>query len=106
MEWVKIFPSFHETEKALAPKQPRLLIVRGLRICLVMKDASLYAVEDTCPHNGESLSKGIINFVDEVVCPWHGHRFNLKTGRECEERSRDIITYPVKIESQGVFIGI
>ncbi|HRI79169.1 MAG TPA: nitrite reductase (NAD(P)H) small subunit [Cyclobacteriaceae bacterium] len=106
MEWVKIFSSLNETETALPSVRPRLLMVRGLRICLVMKDGSLFAVEDTCPHNGESLSKGAINFSNEVVCPWHGHRFNLKTGRECEERSRDLITYPVKIDSGGVFIGL
>ena len=106
MEWVKIFSSFHETEKALSPKQPRLLVVRGVRICLVLKEGHVYAVEDKCPHNGESLSKGTINFVDEIVCPWHGQRFDLKTGRECAERSRDLITYPIKIEAEGVFIGL
>ena len=106
MEWVKIFPSPGEMEKALPSKRPRLLVVRGLRVCVVMHGGSLYAVEDTCTHNGESLSKGVINFSNEVVCPWHGHRFNLKTGRECEERSRDLVTYPVKIESEGVFIGL
>ena len=106
MEWVKIFSSLTETEKALPPKQPRLLIVHGKRVCLVMKEGNLYAVQDTCPHNGESLSKGVVNFVNEVVCPLHGQRFNLKTGRECEQKSRDLVTYPIKIESEGVFIGL
>src|SRR6185369_15625945 len=106
MEWVKIFSSQGEMEKALPPKRPRLLVVRGLRVCLVMQEGSPFAVEDTCTHNGESLSKGVINFSNEAVCPWHGHRFNLKTGRESEERSRDLVTYPVKIESESVFIGL
>ena len=106
MEWVKIFSSVNDMEKALPPKLPRLLVVRGIRVCMVMQEGNLYAVEDTCTHNGESLSKGVINFSNEVVCPWHGHRFNLKTGRECEERSRDLVTYPVKIEPEGVFIGL
>ena len=106
MEWVKIFSSLSESEKALTPGQPRLLIVSGIRVCLVRKEGSLYAVQDTCPHNGESLSKGIVNFVNEVVCPLHGQRFNLKTGRECAERSRDLVTYPIKIEAEGVFIGL
>ncbi len=106
MDWVKIFSSVAEMEKALAPQQPRLLIVRGKRICLVRGDHQLLAVEDTCPHNGESLSKGVVNFLGEIVCPWHGQQFNLKTGRECAERSRDLVTYPVKEDSEGIFIGI
>ncbi len=106
MDWVKIFSSAGELEKALSPRQPRLLIVRGKRICLVIIEGQLRAVEDTCTHNGESLSKGSVNFLSEVVCPWHGHRFNLKTGRECDERSRDLITYPVRQDTEGVFIGL
>ena len=106
MDWVKIFLSVAEMEKALAPGQPRLLIVRGKRLCLVRRDAQLLAVEDTCPHNGESLSKGTVNFMGEVVCPWHGHQFNLKTGRECAERSRDLVTYPTREGEDGVFVGL
>ena len=106
MDWVKIFLSVAEMEKALAPSQPRLLIVRGKRLCLVRRDAQLLAVEDTCPHNGESLSKGTVNFMGEVVCPWHGHQFNLKTGRECAERSRDLVTYPTREGVDGVFVGL
>ena len=93
-------------ETALAPRKPRLLILRGIRICLVREEDKLRAVQDTCPHNGESLSKGAVNFIGEVVCPWHGQRFNLITGRECAERSRDLVTYPVRQDAEGVFIGL
>ena len=93
-------------EKALQPMQPRLLIVHGKRICLVREPERLLAVEDACPHNGESLSKGRVNYVGEIVCPWHGHQFNLLTGRECAERDRDLITYPVRNDQDGIFICI
>lgn len=106
MDWVKIFSSVGEMEQALVNKQPRLLIVRGKRLCLVRIDRALMAVEDTCPHNGESLSKGHVNFLGEVVCPWHGQQFNLKTGRECAQRSRDLVTYILKEDPDGIFIGM
>src|SRR5258708_29782643 len=96
MDWVKIFGSKEEAAARLIKNKPQLLIVRGKRICLVQTEDRLSAVEDTCSHNGESLSKGSVNFLGEVVCPWHGHQFNLKTGRECAERSRDLVTYPIK----------
>lgn len=106
MEWVKIFPSIGEMNAALQEGRPRLLRLRELRICLVRKSDQLFAVEDSCPHNGESLSKGTVNHLDEVICPWHGHRFQLKTGRECAERSRDLVVYPVRKDEAGVFIGL
>ena len=93
-------------EEALAVNQPRLLLAGGRRICLVRLADRLLAVADTCTHNGESLSKGNVNFQGEVVCPWHGNRFNLVTGREAGERSPDLETYPVLIDSDGVFVAV
>lgn len=106
MDWVKIFSSVGEMERVLVPNQPRLLIVEGKKICLVRDETQVRAIEDRCSHNGESLSKGTVNFVGEIVCPWHGYRFNLKTGRESDERSRDLETFPLKQEADGVFIGL
>lgn len=106
MSMIKVFESMAEAERRLIANKPQLLIAEGRRICLVLRDGNLLAVEDRCTHNGESLSKGSVNFLGEVVCPWHGHRFDLKTGRESAERSRDLITYPVTSNNDGVFIQI
>ena len=106
MEWIKIFDSRNALHQALAINQPRLVLLGKKRICLVRQENDVCAVADTCTHNGESLSKGSVNYLGEVICPWHGHRFNLKTGRECEERSKDLITYPIKENEEGIFIGI
>jgi nitrite reductase/ring-hydroxylating ferredoxin subunit len=106
MEWIKVFSSGEEARLRLRENTPQLLVVRGQSICLVMRENLLHAIENKCSHNGESLSKGVVNFLGEVVCPWHGYRFNLKTGRECAERSRDLVIYPVKENEEGVFIGL
>ena len=106
MQWVKIFAGSAEADKRLIENKPQLLIVEGKRICLVKRDDHFHAVSDRCPHNGESLSKGIVNFAGEIVCPWHGHLFNLKTGREYQERSSDAVCYPIKVEEDGLYIGL
>lgn len=93
-------------EAALAVNRPRLLLAGGKRICLVRTADRLLAVEDRCTHNGESLSKGQVNYLGEVVCPWHGHRFNLVTGRESGERSGDLQTFPVRVDEEGVFVAL
>jgi nitrite reductase/ring-hydroxylating ferredoxin subunit len=106
MEWIKVFSSGEEARKKLMENKPQLLIIRGQALCLVLRGGVFYAVENRCPHNGEQLSKGVVNFLGEVVCPWHGYRFNIKTGRESSERSRDLAIFPVIEKDEGVFLAL
>lgn len=105
MELVKIL-SLNDAREKLQENKPQLLIVHGKRICLVKRDNQFYAVSDRCTHNGESLSKGIVNFAGDVVCPWHGHQFSLKTGREYQQRSDDLVIFPIREEEDGLYIGL
>ncbi|HEX8059325.1 MAG TPA: Rieske 2Fe-2S domain-containing protein [Cyclobacteriaceae bacterium] len=106
MDWIKVFESPEAARNVLLNARPQLVVIGDKRICLVFQNETLFAIEDKCSHNGESLSKGTVNYLGEVICPWHGYRFNLKTGRESGERSHDLVIYPVKENEEGVFIGI
>lgn len=106
MRWVKIFKSAQEANARLPENKPQLLVVGDQRICLVKHKDYLYAVSNTCTHNGESLNKGQINYAGEVVCPWHGYQFNLQTGREYLERSADLETFPIRVEEDGLYLGL
>jgi nitrite reductase/ring-hydroxylating ferredoxin subunit len=46
-----------------------------------------------------------LSFMGEVVCPWHGYRFNLQSGR-CAESAPDIPIYPIKESEEGFFVAI
>ncbi|MBN8576319.1 MAG: Rieske 2Fe-2S domain-containing protein [Cyclobacteriaceae bacterium] len=106
MKWIKLFNSRQAALDKIADHQPRLVAVGEQQICLVRQGDSFYAVSNRCTHNGESLSKGKVNFANEIVCPWHGYQFNLKTGREYQQRSADLETFPIKIEPDGVYIAL
>lgn len=106
MEWVKIFPNIDEAKRRIQPSKPQLLVVNGKRICLALIDDNFVAVQDACSHNGESLSKGHINYLGEIVCPWHNYRFDLRSGKACDSSSPDLKTYPININETGFFIGI
>jgi nitrite reductase/ring-hydroxylating ferredoxin subunit len=58
------------------------------KIALFNLGGRIYAIDDTCPHNGGPLCEGRIDG-DEVTCPWHGSRFNIKTG---------VVTAPPAVE--------
>lgn len=48
-------------------------------------DGAPYAIEDACNHAGASLSDGE-RIGASVVCPMHGYRFDLVSGRLLEPR--------------------
>ena len=106
MQWLKIFSSEVEAKQRMAQKPLQLLILNGERICLAHTEQEFFAVQDKCTHNGESLSKGHLNHMGEVICPWHNYCFNLQTGNEIQNRSKDLKTYPVKVDKTGFYIGI
>jgi nitrite reductase/ring-hydroxylating ferredoxin subunit len=106
MEWIKVFSSDEEARSRLASKRTQLLIIGDKRICLALHHNEFFAVQDECSHNGESLSKGQVNFVGEVICPWHNYRFDLRSGKAVDSSCSDLKTYPVRAEPSGFFIGI
>jgi nitrite reductase/ring-hydroxylating ferredoxin subunit len=61
---------------------------------------ALCAVADRCPHAGGSLADGVVDG-DEVVCPLHGYRFDLKTGVCSTDPLLRVKTYPVVAGGDG-----
>lgn len=53
--------------------------VDGYYIVVVRCGDRLFAVEDRCSHDGESLAGAEIENC-EIICPRHGARFDLRTG--------------------------
>ena len=106
MAWHKIFNSTAEAKAAVPLTKTKLFIIEGHRICLAHTAAGFFAVDDECPHLGESLSKGTTNYLNEVVCPWHSYRYNLANGAECKYRTRSLKTYATKQEDDGLYIEV
>ncbi len=102
----KLFSSLAEAKAAIPLSKAKLLELDGQQICLAHTPAGLFAVADTCTHLGESLSKGTTNYLNEIVCPWHSYRFSLSTGTECKYRSRNLKTYPLQQEEDGIYIEV
>jgi 3-phenylpropionate/trans-cinnamate dioxygenase ferredoxin component len=55
--------------------------VDGIALVIVRCGPELYAVEDRCTHDGESLGEAEVQQQDcEIICPRHGSHFCLRTG--------------------------
>ena len=76
-----------------------------LRIAVCNVDGQSYAIEDVCTHDGGSLDQGELEG-DEIECPRHGARFNVRTGEATLMPAvMPVQTFPVKIEGNQVFVS-
>ncbi len=106
MTYYKLFNSLEEAEKVISIGESRQVNAGGTLVCLSRTKSGFFAVADDCPHLGASLSKGTLNEENEIVCPWHSYRYNLKNGLECKHRSADLPLFEVKIDEDGFSIGV
>jgi 3-phenylpropionate/trans-cinnamate dioxygenase ferredoxin subunit len=73
-DWIDVGPAAAVTETETLSAE-----VDGYAIVIARCGLSLYAVEDRCTHDGESLAGAEIDKC-EIICPRHGARFDLRTG--------------------------
>src|SRR5260370_26999645 len=93
------------TTSELEDQQAKLVEAEGQKIALFRVGDAFYALSDTCTHRGGPLSEGAVEGT-EVTCPWHGARFDIKTGAVLgPPAGREVRSYPVRPTGADVEIG-
>jgi Ferredoxin subunits of nitrite reductase and ring-hydroxylating dioxygenases len=89
------------------PQNERLFIeINGLPIVIYSLNGEFYATGDVCSHDNGALGEGKIEGY-EVVCPRHGARFDIRTGKVTRlPAARDIPSYPVKVTDGYLTVGV
>ena len=100
----KLFSDSQEMEKSLQNNQPRLVVAGNKNICVIRQEDKLVAFENECPHMGHSLNEGLVNYLNEVVCPLHDYKFNLQNGEEEKRRCSSLKFFSVQVNTDGVFL--
>ena len=103
--WYKVFDAEFIAEHELKINVPVSVEAGGKTICIVRLSEGYYAVNDICPHQGASLSGGYCS-EGHIVCPWHHYSFNLKNGRQYGGGGDYVMTYPVEIREDGIYVGL
>ncbi len=79
--------------------------VDGDEIALFNVDGKLYAINNTCSHQGGPLGEGEVD--DNIVtCPWHGWQYDVTTGTSTNSPDVRIPTYPVVVEGDDIKLSI
>ncbi len=80
--------------------------VEGRRIAIFNLAGTFYAIDGECTHSGGPLSEGTIDG-DEIECPWHLGRFNIKTGAVVDPPPMDDLTrYNVRLSGEDVEVEV
>lgn len=74
-------------------------------ICFAKSDERLYAVADSCPHQGKSFVGGHCEN-GSLICPWHRMGFDLVTGRNRGGTTANVETFPLEQRADGLYIGL
>ena len=98
----------------IPPGGKKRVTVKGRPIAIFNLDNQFYGMLDRCPHQGGSLSAGIITGLlqskepgkytytrkgEFVRCPWHGWEFDIRTGQSyCDPERIRSKSYPVATE--------
>ncbi len=74
MSWKDVGPAAAVSESVALPVE-----VDGVHLAVVRCGNALYAVEDRCTHDGESLGQAQVEDC-QIICPRHGAHFCPRTG--------------------------
>ncbi len=112
LEWAKVFSSGCNRLPVRVDLGSEADIPEGRAKCvtgnrspyaLFKVGGKVYCLDNTCAHVGGPLCQGKLDqFV--VQCPWHGSRFDIRTGQVVGPPARKPVrSYPVSVEGGRVW---
>jgi nitrite reductase/ring-hydroxylating ferredoxin subunit len=69
----------------ISPGKMKHVEVEGKEIVISNVDGKYFAMDDRCGHMNALLSMGNLSNDKIVICPFHGARFDITTGKKVKE---------------------
>ncbi len=108
------------------PRDRKVVVAGGKEVGVFRLGAKFYAWENRCAHAGGPVCQGkIMNRVEEIldadrrsvgmrfsrtkvniVCPWHGYEYDIRTGCHQGNPSVRLSAVPVKVRDGEVYIVV
>jgi len=84
----------------------QLVEVNDQLVVLVRVGGEFFALDDVCTHDGGPLSHGPVED-HAIICPRHGARFDLRTGRPLSmPATQSTTTHEVRVEGDQILIRL
>jgi NAD(P)H-dependent nitrite reductase small subunit len=98
--WVKVAEAAD-----VAPGAGRRVEAGDRRLALFNAAGEFFAIDDACPHQGASLSDGLLH-EGRVICPLHSWVFDVRTGRCPRETHEPVAAYPTRRRGTAVEVEL
>lgn len=92
------------SKSELPPGSGKTFQVGGKSVAVFNAGGEFLAVDDRCAHMGGPLGEGSLEGCI-VTCPWHGWKYDLKTGRADRGAAR-VAPHPVRLEGDDVLVSL
>ena len=89
----------------LPPGRGTTVSIEGKDIALFNVDGTVYAMDDTCLHQGVSLGISMLEG-NIVTCRGHGWKYDVTTGSTYPVPGVGVATYPVKVVDGKIMVAI
>jgi 3-phenylpropionate/trans-cinnamate dioxygenase ferredoxin subunit len=92
-------------QSELSPGCGRLVERDGVKVAVYNLHGEYFALEDLCSHEqfpllGCGLPHDLLIHGEDITCPRHGARFNIRTGAAlCAPAYEDLVMFPVRVEN-------
>ena len=83
----------------------KMVEVDDLSIGIFHHKGGWYALKNSCLHRGGPVCEGTLEG-DELVCPWHGYRYNITDGTLLSDTSANLEMYDVELKDGQVHLKI
>jgi nitrite reductase (NADH) small subunit len=94
------------TVSEVPPSKAKQVTVGGKTLAIFNVNGTFYAIDDTCPHRGASLSEGELEG-NQVTCPWHAAVFDVTSGAHLSPPARsDVACYKVQVVGDEVQVDV
>ena len=90
---------------ALIPGRTIEIIIAGKAIAVANVEGEFYAVSNTCPHAEGPLGEGRLEGCN-LVCPYHGYEFDVRSGACLTVSDLEVETFEVKIVENAVCVAV
>jgi nitrite reductase/ring-hydroxylating ferredoxin subunit len=113
-------------QEDFADGDKRLVIVGGVEVGIFRLDGEIFSWRNACPHQGGPVCQGqifrrVLDRIDpggeqrgrvyherdvNIVCPWHGAEFDIRTGRHAGTGRLKLRAVPAQIREGEVYLHV
>jgi nitrite reductase/ring-hydroxylating ferredoxin subunit len=111
---------------AFGERDVKVKVIAGREIGVFRLGDEFFAYDNNCPHAGGPVCQGrLMNRVEEsiatdgtscgarfsrddvnIVCPWHGYEFDVRTGRHQGQQSLRLRSFTVRLDGDQIFATV